>query len=122
MVYLERSRAQSHCCFVVLLIDFTPDLLTYSAPLFLKRQCDRTLGDNSSQPRMGAETAWQPLSADQVALLAEMVADGTAADIVRSPSAASRVFTSFLTYHGKRSKDPGLYIFTSAASWALVQD
>jgi hypothetical protein len=40
---------------------------------------------------MGAETAWQPLSADQVALLAEMVADGTAADIVRSPSAASRV-------------------------------
>jgi hypothetical protein len=37
-------RARSHCRFVRPLIHFTPDSLTYSVPLFLKRQCDRTLG------------------------------------------------------------------------------
>jgi hypothetical protein len=38
------ARARSHCRFVPPLIHFIPDLLTRSAPLFLKRQCDRTLG------------------------------------------------------------------------------
>jgi galactosylceramidase len=37
-------RARSHCRFVLPLIHFIPDSLTYSVPLFLKRQCDRTLG------------------------------------------------------------------------------
>jgi hypothetical protein len=37
-------RARSHCRFVLPLIHFIPDSLTYSIPLFLKRQCDRTLG------------------------------------------------------------------------------
>jgi hypothetical protein len=35
---------RSHCRLVLPLIHFIPDSLTYSAPLFLKRQCDRTLG------------------------------------------------------------------------------
>jgi hypothetical protein len=34
-------RARSRCRFVLPLIYFTPDSLTYSVPLFLKRQCDR---------------------------------------------------------------------------------
>jgi hypothetical protein len=38
------DRARSHCRFVLPLIHFIPDLRTYSPPLFLKRQCDRTLG------------------------------------------------------------------------------
>jgi hypothetical protein len=33
---------RSHCHFVLSPIHFIPDLLTYSVPLFLKRQCDRT--------------------------------------------------------------------------------
>jgi hypothetical protein len=37
-------RDRSHCRFVPPLIHFTPDSLTNSVPLFLKRQCDRTLG------------------------------------------------------------------------------
>jgi hypothetical protein len=37
-------RARSHCRFVPPLIHFIPDSLTYLVPLFLKRQCDRTLG------------------------------------------------------------------------------
>jgi hypothetical protein len=37
------GRARSHCRFVPPLIHFIPDLLTYSVPLFLKQQCDRTL-------------------------------------------------------------------------------
>ena len=41
--------ARSHCRFVLLLIQFIPDLLTYSVPLFLKRQCDRTLGGGESR-------------------------------------------------------------------------
>jgi hypothetical protein len=36
-----------HCRFVRPLINFIPDSLTYSVPLFLKRQCDRTLGNSS---------------------------------------------------------------------------
>jgi hypothetical protein len=39
-----RLRARLHLCFVLPLIHFISDLLTYSVPLFLKRQCDRTLG------------------------------------------------------------------------------
>ena len=38
-----RTRARSHCRFVLPLIHFIPDSLRYSVPLFLKRQCDRTL-------------------------------------------------------------------------------
>jgi hypothetical protein len=38
-----RTRARSHCRFAPPLIHFTPESLTYSVPLFLKRQCDRTL-------------------------------------------------------------------------------
>jgi hypothetical protein len=38
------ARARSHCRFVLPLIHFIPDSLTYSVPLYLKRQCDRTLG------------------------------------------------------------------------------
>jgi hypothetical protein len=38
------GRARSHCRFVLPLIHFRPDSLTYSLPLFLKRQCDRTPG------------------------------------------------------------------------------
>jgi hypothetical protein len=34
-------RARSQCRFVLPFIHFTPDSLTYSVPLFLKRQCDR---------------------------------------------------------------------------------
>jgi hypothetical protein len=50
---LRRSgrRARSHCRFALPLIRFIPESLTYSAPLFLKRQCDRTLG--LRQPRRG---------------------------------------------------------------------
>jgi hypothetical protein len=40
----DGGRARSHCRFVPPLIPFIPESLTYSVPLFLKRQCDRTLG------------------------------------------------------------------------------
>jgi hypothetical protein len=43
-------RARSRRRFVLLRIHFIPCSLTYSVPLFLKRQCDRTLG---VQPRRG---------------------------------------------------------------------
>ena len=36
-------RDRSHCRIAPPLIRFTPDLLTYLVPLFLKRQCDRAL-------------------------------------------------------------------------------
>jgi hypothetical protein len=38
------ARARSHCRFVTPLIHFMPESLKYSETLFLKRQCDRTLG------------------------------------------------------------------------------
>ena len=37
------ARARSHYRFVLPLIHFIPDSLTYSVPLFLRRQRDRTL-------------------------------------------------------------------------------
>ena len=37
-------RARSQCRFVLLPIHFIPESLTSSIPLFLKRQCDQTLG------------------------------------------------------------------------------
>ena len=44
-----KHRARSHCHFVLPLIHFIPRSLTCSAPLLLKRQCDRTLGKDGSQ-------------------------------------------------------------------------
>jgi hypothetical protein len=38
-----RARARSHRRFALPLNHFTPHMLTYSVPLFLKRQCDHTL-------------------------------------------------------------------------------
>ena len=46
-----RSRARSHCRFVLPLIHFILESLIYSVPLFLKRRCDRTLGTLAS-PRV----------------------------------------------------------------------
>ena len=43
-----KTRAWSHCRFVLPPIHFTPDSLAYSVPLFLKRQCDRTLGKTTA--------------------------------------------------------------------------
>jgi hypothetical protein len=40
----EAAPGLAHCRFVLPFIHFIPDSLTYSVPLFLKRQCDRTLG------------------------------------------------------------------------------
>ena len=37
-------RARPRCRFVTPLIHFIPELLAYSVPLLLKRQCGRTLG------------------------------------------------------------------------------
>ena len=46
-------RARSHCRFVLPPIHLITDSRTYSVPLFLKRHCDRTLGerDNDDQVR-----------------------------------------------------------------------
>jgi hypothetical protein len=49
------DRARSHYRFVLPLICSIPDSLTYSVPLFLKRQCDRTLGGELIGP--AAESA-----------------------------------------------------------------
>ena len=43
--------APSHCHVVLPLIHLIPDPVAYSVPLFLKRQCDRTLGDPSAPSR-----------------------------------------------------------------------
>ena len=48
------ARARSHSRFVLSFIHFIPGSLTYSVPLFLKRQCDRTPGGRrrwAGQPR-----------------------------------------------------------------------
>jgi hypothetical protein len=42
MVADQVGGARSHCRFVKPPIHFIPYSLTYSVPLFLKRQCDRT--------------------------------------------------------------------------------
>ena len=55
-------RARLHCRFVLPLIRFIPDSLTYPVPLFLKRQCDRTLavhpeGCEAEDQRLGRPAA-----------------------------------------------------------------
>jgi hypothetical protein len=53
-------RARSRCRFVLLLLYFNnPDLLTYSVPLYLKRQCDRTL-DLPDRDPAGGRPALRP--------------------------------------------------------------
>ena len=66
-----QRRARSQCRFVLPVTHFIPDSLTYSVPIFLKRRCDRTLGQRApgavagdgggggvaaSRPRGGFET------------------------------------------------------------------
>ena len=52
------ARARSHCRFAPPLIHFIPDLLTYSVPPFLKRQCDRTLGLRVDAGLAGDAKGW----------------------------------------------------------------
>ena len=47
--YLGTDRARSHCRAVLSTIHFIPYALAYSVRLFLKRQCDRTLGTKGGQ-------------------------------------------------------------------------
>ena len=49
-------RARSYCRFVLPLIHFIPGSLTYSVPLFLKRQCDRTLGAHPDVQTLEGQT------------------------------------------------------------------
>ena len=51
-----RSRARSHCRFVLPLIQLIPEPLTYSVPLVLKRQCDRTLGRRPAKDQAPASS------------------------------------------------------------------
>jgi hypothetical protein len=53
-------RARSHSRFVLPLIRFIPDALTYSVPLLLKRQCDPTLGSMQADP---LTSSWPPVAA-----------------------------------------------------------
>jgi len=64
----SRPRDWSHCRFVRPFIRFIPDSLTYSVPLFLKRQCDRTLGPlpRALAPQGGREGAPQGESDDDI--------------------------------------------------------
>jgi hypothetical protein len=71
-------RARSHCHFAPLLIHFTPELLKYSVPLFLKRKCGRTLGALFAAARDGDSAA--------VARLLAAGADPNALVAGRSPS------------------------------------
>jgi hypothetical protein len=62
-------RARSHCRFALPLIRFIPYPRTYSVPLFLKRQCDRTPGGPGGVPRRlgdrcGPELAGAPRQLD----------------------------------------------------------
>jgi hypothetical protein len=50
-----RLRSHCHCRFVLPLIHFTTDLLRESVPLFLKRQCDRTLHEGRRQRQQRQE-------------------------------------------------------------------
>jgi hypothetical protein len=50
-------RARSHCRFVLTLIHFIPDSIRYLVPLFVKRQCDRTLGPLLAAESLFARTA-----------------------------------------------------------------
>jgi ankyrin repeat protein len=52
------DRARSHCRVALPLIHFIPDSLTYSMSLFLKRQCDRTLG---ADPELADDDGPTPL-------------------------------------------------------------
>ena len=54
--YSGAARARSHCCCAPPHIHFIPDLLTYSVPLFLKRQCDRTLGAHPDVQTLEGQT------------------------------------------------------------------
>jgi hypothetical protein len=44
--------ARSHCHFALLLMRFIQDSLMHSVPPFLKRQCDRTLGNLTTGPNL----------------------------------------------------------------------
>ena len=50
------ARARPRCRFVLLRIHFIPGLLTYSVPLFLRRQCDRTPGSRIARTSKGARS------------------------------------------------------------------
>ena len=65
------DRARSHCRFVLPPIYFIPDSLTESVPLFLKRQCDRTIGGGLPGEGGGGELHARRLSSEKDAKLSQ---------------------------------------------------
>jgi hypothetical protein len=85
-------RARSHCRFVLPLIHFIPYPLTYSVPLFLKRQCDRAPGghaDCAAQLLKGGASANIKAEGGITALI-EAVAQGHAAIVRLLPGLLTR--------------------------------
>jgi hypothetical protein len=69
-------KARSHCRFVLPFTRFIRYSLTYSVPLFLKRQCDRTLGGHAPR-REGpaARPAVRALPAGRVSALSVLLSE-----------------------------------------------
>jgi hypothetical protein len=100
------ARARSHCRFVPPLIHSITDLLEYSAPIFLNRQCDRTLGP--AHARGGAARGHQGgdhggNSAAMARLLAACADPNASVQAGPSPSTGEVFHTNLLvvaTKHG----------------------
>jgi hypothetical protein len=78
-------RVRSQCRFVLPRIHFIPESLTYSVPLSLKRQCDRTLG--------GGRPAAEGCRAGGAAAAADQGPDGTDPEEGGSPCAEPGLLT-----------------------------
>jgi hypothetical protein len=93
---LGKEGARSYCRFVLPLIHFIPESLTYSVPIFLKRQCDRTPGKDAAghvAPHEAVQTIMQQLSAngDLGHFAAPVVPGPPASDRVQCIFSASRL-------------------------------
>jgi hypothetical protein len=58
IIFGGERRARSHCRFAPPRIHFIPHSRTYSVPLLLKRQCDRTLGERTEGRGRKAQTTF----------------------------------------------------------------
>jgi hypothetical protein len=92
------ARAWSHCRFVLLRIHFIPELLTYSVPLFLKRQCDRTLGADRLIPVSNGEAVARSAGSAGCPLF---VLEGMGHDVPSVPEYEGRVL-DLIEAHARR--------------------
>ena len=114
------GRARSHCRFAQPLILFIPDSLTYSVPLFMKRQRDRTPGSGSGGSGKASRPSDRAVYTVAAELCAKLARDILAGEAEVGPAPRRARFTNiFGAFVSETSMRPLLLVIPDSVTYSV---